>query len=82
MAQPENKILVLTNPNNPTGTIFPREDLERIADLSRTYGVLVYSDEIFADITFHGKRALLYADVAEDTNLAISSSFLGFYYKE
>ena len=77
MARPENKILVLTNPNNPTGTIFPREDLERIAALSRKYGVLVYSDEIFADVTFHGKQALLYADVAEENDLAISCTALG-----
>jgi len=77
MARPENKILVLTNPNNPTGTIFPREDLERIAALSRKYGVLVYSDEIFADITFHGKQALLYADVAGENDLAISCTALG-----
>lgn len=77
MAQPENKLLVLTNPNNPTGTVFPRSDLERIAALSRKYAILVYSDEIFADVVFGNKQVPLYADVAGETDLAISCTALG-----
>lgn len=77
MTKPENKILVLTNPNNPTGTVFTREELTKIAALARKHQVLVYSDEIFADVVFHGKQAIPYAAVAEEADLAISCTALG-----
>ena len=56
MAQPQNRILVLTNPNNPTGTVFPAEELTAVMALADRYDVTVYSDEIFAEITPGGKR--------------------------
>lgn len=77
MAQPANKILVLTNPNNPTGNIYTKEELERIVLLSRKHQVLVFSDEIFADVTFHGKQVLPYTLVAGEEDLAISCTALG-----
>ena len=77
MAQPRNNILVLTNPNNPTGTIFTLQELERIAELARKYQVTVFSDEIFADVTFHGKQALPYVLATEENDLAISCTALG-----
>ena len=77
MAQPQNKILVLTNPNNPTGTIFTPGELEKIAELARKYQVTVFSDEIFADVTFHGKQALPYVLATEENDLAISCAALG-----
>lgn len=77
LAVPENRILVLTNPNNPTGTVFTREELSRLAALCRQYQVAVFSDEIFADVTFGGKTAAVYAAVAEETDLAVSCTALG-----
>ncbi len=77
MAQPENKILVLTNPNNPTGNIYSREEMERISELARKYQVLVFSDEIFADVAFQGKQILPYALAAGEDGLAISCTSLG-----
>ena len=77
MAQPRNKILVLTNPNNPTGTILTRQELERIAELARKHQVTVFSDEIFADVTFQGKQALPYVLATEENDLAITCTALG-----
>lgn len=77
MAQPENKLLVLTNPNNPTGNIYRREELERLAAAARRHGVLVFSDEIFADIAFHGAQVFPYAAAADETDLALSCTSLG-----
>jgi len=77
MAQPENRILVLTNPNNPTGNLYTREELEDIAALARKHRVLVFSDEIFADVVFHGKRAFPYALAADREDLAITCTALG-----
>jgi len=76
MAQPRNKILVLTNPNNPTGNIYTRQELERIAELARKYQVLVFSDEIFADVAFHAP-VLPYVLATREDDLAITCTALG-----
>lgn len=76
MAQPRNKILVLTNPNNPTGTVLTRQELERIADLARKYRVTVFSDEIFADVAF-GEPVLPYILATREDDLAITCTALG-----
>ena len=40
------------NPANPVGTVFSREELSRLADLAKKYGVIVFSDEIHAPLTY------------------------------
>lgn len=77
MSAPENKVLVLCNPNNPTGHILSREELARIAELSAKYGVTVFSDEIFADVNFGDAPVPAYADVAGKEALAITCTSLG-----
>ena len=49
---PRTKLLVLPYPNNPTGAIMPREDLEAIADVLRGTDILVLSDEIYSELTY------------------------------
>ena len=70
----QNKMLVLVNPHNPTGRIFDREDLEKIAQLANKYNVVVFSDEIFAETT-QGKRVIPYAEL--DPVMGISCTSLG-----
>lgn len=53
---PRTKMLVLSYPNNPTGAIMTREDLEEIAEVVREHNILVLSDEIYAELTFGGKH--------------------------
>lgn len=53
---PRTKALILPYPCNPTGAIMEREDLEAIADVLRDTNILVISDEIYAELTFGGKR--------------------------
>ena len=53
-----SKILVLINPNNPTGTITPPEEVRRIAELARERDLIVVSDEIYARLTF-GNHSVL-----------------------
>ena len=45
------KVLILSNPHNPAGIVWPAEDLARLAEICRRAGVLVVSDEIHADMT-------------------------------
>lgn len=49
---PRTKVLVLPFPNNPTGAIMGREDLEAIAEVLRGKDIIVLSDEIYAELTY------------------------------
>jgi len=51
------KALVLSYPNNPTGAIMTREDLEEIADLVVENDLLVISDEVYGKLTYDGDHA-------------------------
>ena len=53
---PRTKILVLPYPNNPTGAVMEREDLEAIADVLRGTNIIVLSDELYAVLTYTGRR--------------------------
>ncbi|SDR65390.1 MalY/PatB family protein [Agrococcus carbonis] len=57
--------LVLCNPHNPTGTVLPRAELERIADLVDRHGARVFADEIHASIRFDGREHVPYASVSD-----------------
>lgn len=50
------KLLILPFPNNPTGAIMTREDLEPIADLLRNTNIIVLSDEIYSELTYGRKH--------------------------
>ena len=52
---PRTKLLILPYPNNPTGAIMTREELEKIAEVLRGTNILVLSDEIYAEMTY-GKQ--------------------------
>ncbi len=49
---PKTKLLVLPFPNNPTGAIMPREELEAVAQVLRDTDILVLSDEIYGELTY------------------------------
>ncbi len=52
----KTKILILPFPNNPTGAIMERDDLEAIAEVIRKHDILVMSDEIYAELTYKEKH--------------------------
>ncbi len=49
---PKTKLLVLPYPNNPTGAIMTRDDLEAIAEVLRGTDIMILSDEIYAEMTY------------------------------
>lgn len=49
------KAIVLCNPNNPTGTVFTRGELERVAELCRKWDVVAITDEIYEHIVYDGR---------------------------
>jgi alanine-synthesizing transaminase len=48
------KYLLITNPNNPTGTVLPRKALEEVVQLANEHDILLVSDEIYDEILFGG----------------------------
>lgn len=55
------KMLILPYPNNPTGGIMTREDLEAIAEVLRDTNILVLSDEIYSELTYGRKHVSIAA---------------------
>ncbi len=51
---PKTKLLVLPYPNNPTGAIMTKAELEEIAEILRDTNIIVLSDEIYAELTYTG----------------------------
>ena len=52
----KTKVLILPYPNNPTGAIMEREDLEKIAKIAIEKDIYVMSDEIYSELTYKGKH--------------------------
>ncbi len=53
---PRSKLLVLINPNNPTGTVTPPEEIARICEVAKEHDLIVISDEIYARLTYGNHR--------------------------
>lgn len=60
---PRTKALILPYPNNPTGAIMEREDLEALAEVIREKEILVISDEIYSELTYGGRSHVSFASL-------------------
>lgn len=60
------RAVVIINPNNPTGAVYPREILEGILDLARRHGLMVFADEIYDQILYDGAEHHSAAVLAPD----------------
>lgn len=62
----KTKAIVLINPNNPTGAVYPEEVLQGILSLARKYDLIIYSDEIYDKILFDDAKHIPIASLAQD----------------
>lgn len=60
------KAIVLINPNNPTGALYPEEVLQQIVDVAREHQLIIFSDEIYDRLVFDGEEHISIASLAED----------------
>ncbi len=60
---PRTKCLILPYPNNPTGGIMEKEDLEKIAEVIREKEIIVLNDEIYAELTYGGRTHTSFASL-------------------
>ncbi len=60
------KAIVIINPNNPTGALYSRELLEKIVDIARRHGLIIFSDEIYDRLVMDGGEHISIASLAPD----------------
>lgn len=73
--------IVVINPNNPTGAVYPRETLQAIADIAARHNLMIFADEIYEKITYHGVEMVNMASVTRDDVLCLSFSGLSKAYR-
>lgn len=59
------RMLILSNPHNPAGIVWPRETLERLAEFCHSRGIIVISDEIHCDMALFENKHIPFANVSE-----------------
>ena len=63
---PHTKAIVIINPNNPTGALYPREVLQEIVDIARENQLMIFSDEIYDRLVMDGLEHVSIASLAPD----------------
>jgi alanine-synthesizing transaminase len=76
---PRTRAIVVINPNNPTGAVYPRPVLEGIARLAERTGLVVFSDEIYDQMTYDGAESVPMATLVSDTLCATLSGLSKVY---
>ena len=62
----KTKAIVIINPNNPTGAVYPEEILRKIADIAREHDLMIFSDEIYDRLVMDGIKHTSIASLAPD----------------
>lgn len=62
----KTKAIVLINPNNPTGAVYPKEVLQKIVDVAREHELMIFSDEIYDRLVMDGITHTSIASLAPD----------------
>ncbi|QBI00375.1 pyridoxal phosphate-dependent aminotransferase [Pseudoduganella sp. SL102] len=63
---PNTRAIVVINPNNPTGALYPDEVLLQIIELARQHQLIIYADEIYDKVLYDGARHTSIASLCED----------------
>ncbi|MBR7782049.1 pyridoxal phosphate-dependent aminotransferase [Undibacterium luofuense] len=63
---PNTKAIVIINPNNPTGALYPREVLEQLVEIARQHQLVVFADEIYDKTLYDGEEHISIASLADD----------------
>jgi alanine-synthesizing transaminase len=63
---PSTRAIVIINPNNPTGTVYPDAVLKEIVEIAREHDLIVYADEVYDKVLYDGVRHTSVAALSED----------------
>ncbi len=79
LVTPRTRALVVINPNNPTGAVYPRHVLEGLARLAEKHRLVVFSDEIYDQMVYDGAAFVPMATLVQDTLCATLSGLSKVY---
>jgi aspartate aminotransferase len=68
---PSTRFVLLCNPNNPTGTVYRREELLEVASFCRDHGLFLISDEVYREFVYDGAKATSLLELEEYRDLVI-----------
>ena len=77
---PHTRAIVIINPNNPTGAVYPENVLREILAIARQHGLIVYADEVYDKVLYDGVKHTAIASLSEDV-LTISLNGLSKNYR-
>ncbi|MBU0593553.1 MAG: pyridoxal phosphate-dependent aminotransferase [Gammaproteobacteria bacterium] len=63
---PKTRAIVLINPNNPTGALYPVELLQEVVEIARQHQLIIYADEIYDKVLYDGAQHTSIASLADD----------------
>lgn len=66
------KAIVITDPSNPTGRVYDKEELEQLAKVITDYNLFVLSDEIYAELTYNDKKHYSLSQIIPERTLILS----------
>ncbi|KAA5535549.1 MalY/PatB family protein [Paenimyroides baculatum] len=69
IADPQTKLLLLSNPHNPIGRAYERAELEKICQICSKHNVMVVSDEIHSDLVFQPKKHTPFIEVSSQYDI-------------
>ena len=62
----KTKAIILNTPNNPTGTIYTREELIEIAEFAKKYDLIIISDEMYEKLIYDGEKHISIASISNE----------------
>ncbi len=63
---PATRAIVLINPNNPTGALYPTDFLQEVVEIARQHQLIIYADEIYDKVLYDGRKHVSIASLADD----------------
>ena len=71
----KTKAIVICNPGNPTGAVFSKENLQKLADFAKKHNLYLISDEVYREFTYDGKKStsIFQLDGIEENAIVIDS---------
>lgn len=79
LISPRTRAIVIINPNNPTGAVYPRAVLERLARIAEKRGLVVFADEIYDQVLYDDATFVSMASLVHDTLCATLSGLSKVY---
>jgi len=62
----DTKAIIVNSPNNPTGALYSKEDLEEIAKIAQAYDLIIISDEIYEKFIYNGQHHISISTISQD----------------